>query len=398
MTITIPLTVLFFSFAVFAGYTFFTVKFRNGSKKPEGRLQDIYGKPLPPVSILVTVKNIDDDMEENFRSFFNLDYPDYEILFGVDSMDDPLVTVIESLQARFPGVPARIIPTGHSAIDNPKVHKLIVMAEEAVGELYWIVDFNIRVETDTLTKLATEYLRSDSKLVFSPIRAGGSRSLGSIIENAYINHFLSGNVIMAWKLFKQHIIVGKSILVEKKTLDRFGGFSYFKDYLAEDYMMGETYTQSRLPISTNFTWVTNINQTTTVKGFFSRMERWAKLRYRLKPYVYILEVFMNPVMLALMFGLLVGGKEGRFLFAGTVLLKLFLELINFLMVNKEDRRNITVIAKLLPCILLKDLLLFIVYFVPFFSSTVQWRDGGKISIGKKTLIAFSRESLLFTGV
>ena len=398
MTITIPLTVLIFSLAVFAGYTFFTVKFRNGNKKPDGGLHNTYGKALPPVSILVTVKNIDDDMEENFKSFFNLDYPFYEILFGVDSMEDPLVAVIESLRIKFPSVPAHIIPTGHSTIDNPKVHKLVVMTEEAMGELYWIIDFNIRVEADTLMKLVTEYLSSNSKLVFSPIRAGGSRSIGSIIENAYINHFLSGNVIMAWKLFKQHIIVGKSILVEKKTLNRFGGFSYFKDYLAEDYMMGETYTQSRLPISTNFTWVTNINQTTTVKGFFSRMERWAKLRYRLKPHVYVLEVLMNPIMLALLFGLIIGGKEGRFLFAGTVFFKLFLEFINFLMVNREDRGNISIIAKLPFCILMKDILLFIVYFIPFFSSSVQWRDGGKISIGKKTLIALSRESLLYKGV
>jgi hypothetical protein len=48
-------------------------------------------------------------------------------------------------------------------------------------------------------------------------------------------------------------------------------------------------------------------------------------------------------------------------------------------------------------IFLKDLLLFIVYFTPFFSQTVKWR-GGKIRIGKKTLIAHSQELLLFDGV
>ena len=393
MTLIIPLTVLLFSFIVFAGYTFSTVKYRHGSQ-----LHGNYGKPLPPVSILVTVKNVDDDMERNFKSFFELDYPKFQILYGVDSMEDPLVPVIESLMTRYPDVPVRIIPTGHSTTSNPKVHKLIRLEEEAAGQLYWISDFNIRVERDTLTKLVDEYLRSDSKLIFSPIRAGGSRSIGSIIENAYINHFLSGNVIMAWKLFKQHIVVGKSILVEKKTLDRFGGFSYFKDYLAEDHMMGETYFKSKLPISTNFTWVTNINQTTTVKGFFSRMERWAKLRYRLKPQVYTLEVFTNPIFIGLVSGLLSGGKNGRLIFGGTVFLKLFLELANFLMVNHEDRGNIRVLIKLPLCILLKDLLLFVIYFIPFFSSTVQWRDGGKIDIGKNTLIAFSQENLLLDGV
>jgi hypothetical protein len=163
-------------------------------------------------------------------------------------------------------------------------------------------------------------------------------------------------------------------------------------------MMGETYTQSKIPISTNFTWVTNVNQTTTVKGFFSRMKRWAKLRYHLIPHIYPLEVIMNPIMIALVSGLLLGGKNGWLIFAGTVLLKLFLEFTNFLLVNEEDRGNIPVLLKLPFCILLKDLLLFIIYFIPFFSSTVQWRDGSRISIGKKTLIAFSQENLLLDGV
>src|SRR6188508_1290039 len=43
----------------------------------------------PRVSILKPLAGIDDELEENLASFSDLDYPDYEILIGVASTDDP---------------------------------------------------------------------------------------------------------------------------------------------------------------------------------------------------------------------------------------------------------------------------------------------------------------------
>lgn len=378
----ITLAILSISFVVLSLYTFLNILYRNGSHKNQ---QEYPVKQFPKVSILRPMRKIDDQLEKNLESCFLLDYPRYEILFGIDSMKDPIVDIIRRLQSRHPKVSTKIVPAGHINHKNPKVHKLSQMAEEASGTLYWVCDSNIRAEKDTLKKLVNEYLQKNSKIIFSPIRAAGSWSIGSILENAYFTNFVSGNIISAWKLFKQQIVIGKSILIERETLNYFGGFSYFNDYLAEDFMMGQAYTRSKIPISSNFTWVINFSQTTTIKEFFLRIERWAKLRFHLTPHLYILEILLNPIMLALIFSLFLGKNLGMMVFSGTLLLKIFLEIISFLVLNKEDRRKFRVIAMLPYCILLKDILLFIIYFRPFFSRTVDWR-GGKIKIGKKTLI------------
>jgi ceramide glucosyltransferase len=47
----------------------------------------------PRVSILKPLAGIDDELDENLSSFATLDYPDYEILFGVASIEDPAYPV-----------------------------------------------------------------------------------------------------------------------------------------------------------------------------------------------------------------------------------------------------------------------------------------------------------------
>ena len=46
-------------------------------------------KSTPRVSILKPLAGGDDELEVNIASFAKLDYPDYEILFGVASIEDP---------------------------------------------------------------------------------------------------------------------------------------------------------------------------------------------------------------------------------------------------------------------------------------------------------------------
>jgi ceramide glucosyltransferase len=370
---------LAFSFAVLALYLVFTILFHRGKKVPRQTIEE-----YPLVSILKPLRNFDDDMERNFESFFQLDYPLYEILFAMDSPEDACSAIIDRLRLKYPHVPVQIVFTGHSVSHNPKIFKLAQLEALSNGKLFWVTDSNIRVTADTLDKLVQTQVREGAKIVFSPIRGTSSRSLGSLMDNAGLNFFTSGNIIAAWALFRQPIIVGKSVLIERESLSRFGGFAYFKNYLAEDFLLGDAFLKSGFSVASDYTWVTNVNQTTSLKGFFERMSRWAKLRFHLRKGPYFLELLLNPVVLAAL-ALPWTGRGGWSLLAAAVSLKVLLEYANFLVLNNEDRTKFWAHLAFPAAVVGKDVLLLAVYLTPFFSRTVRWRKG-KIAIGKKTLI------------
>lgn len=375
----IPYFLLTLSFLTLGLSTILTIL----NRKP-GRGRDHRTEDYPSVSLLIPIKNIDDELAKNLHSYYESDYPDLELLFGVDAPGDEVVPLLEAAAARYPHRPTRIIFTGPSRRENPKIHKLACLEKASRGSLFWVCDSNIRVDRETLRHLVHGYLDQGAKIVFSPIRGTSSRTFASLVENGYLNFFLSGSVITAWKLFRQQVVCGKSILIDRETLQRFGGFSFYKDYLAEDFLLGESFTRSRFPIAMNSTWVTNINQSTITAKFLAQMIRWAKLRWHLKPGLYLLEIFLNPIALSLLLAI-VWGVPGLATAAGTMILKIAREALVFGFINREDRTRVQNILRFPAAVAVKDILLLFVYFTPFLSRTVNWR-GGKIDIGKKTMI------------
>lgn len=364
--------------------TFMTIIHRPRRSSTTGKCHPEPDFRYPPVSILKPIRGVEDDLEANLESFSRLDYPVYEILFAIDDWQDRAVEIIRRVSERYPRIRTGILATGHHPTENPKIHKLDYLEKQSYGRLLWVADANVRVETYTLRSLVDEYLEKGARVIFSPIMGTSSRTFASLMENTSLNFFTSGNVITLWKLFSIPVVVGKSMLIDRLALKTFGGFRYFKDYLAEDYLIGKSFHESGFKVSTNFTWVANISQQASFKSFYRRMARWARLRYQLNRPAYLSEILLNPLALSLA-GLVLSGGGIWNIFLLVAAGKILLEYLNFLAVNVKDRSQLTNHLLFPLVVMVKDVIFFAVYLTPFVSTTVDWR-GGRIRVGRNSLI------------
>ena len=100
----------------------------------------------PGVSILKSLKGLDPGMLDAFRSHCRQSYAgEFELLFGVASLDDPAVAAVEQLQAEFPERAIRLVECPERLGTNGKVSTLAQLAAHARYDFLLINDSDITV-------------------------------------------------------------------------------------------------------------------------------------------------------------------------------------------------------------------------------------------------------------
>jgi ceramide glucosyltransferase len=87
---------------------------------------------LPPVdytpfaSIIAPCRGLDRGLKENLEALFLQDYPEYEIIFVTDAIDDPSVSAIETIRSEQSArkIPTSIVFAGKATDSGQKVHNL----------------------------------------------------------------------------------------------------------------------------------------------------------------------------------------------------------------------------------------------------------------------------------
>jgi ceramide glucosyltransferase len=340
----------------------------------------------PPVSILKPLKGADPDLERNLESFFRIDYPAYEILFGVDDACDPAAAVAQRVAARHPGMCSQLVVSDRVVGLNPKVNNLANIAVRARHELVLISDSNVVVAPDHLRVMVGELLQPGVGLVTAPIRAVGGEGLGGWLERSQLNTFVIGGVAALPLLLGRVCAVGKAMLLRRRDLERIGGWPELARYLAEDQVCGESIRGLGLRVAVAPRPVDQPLGRLTIRQFASRHLRWARLRRHLAPGGYVGELLTNPLLPA---ALLLAIAPGRLSVALAVAT---LAVMGAWTVAAERALGLPAARPLLaPFVVgLRALLLAALWPVPFVSSTVSWR-GRRLRIGRRTMLELETE-------
>ena len=366
------------SATVVAGWLLVLIMHLN--QRRQLRLPSVVGDGRPPVSILKPLKGVDADLETNLASFFDLDYPEYELVFGVQDPWDPALEAARKVADRFPEVPVRFVAGGAAVGYNPKVNNLASCLGQASFEHLLISDSNVMVMPDMLTDMMAHLARPGVGLVTSFIRGTSGRGLGGALESLQLNTFVMGAVATINGALGRVCAVGKSMLFRRRDLDRIGGFAKLGRFLAEDQVCGEELKAIGLQVVVCPRPVDNVLGQLSVRSFAGRHLRWARIRRRISPLAYAAEILTNPVAPASILLLVDPGLLSLGMAAATVFL------LSVTACAAERALGLRRRALLYPPLeVLRGLAVAALWPVPFVSSSVGWR-GARFRLGRRTLL------------
>jgi ceramide glucosyltransferase len=195
------------------------------------------GSP-PAVSILKPVGGRDPGFTENIRSHARLDYPRFEILFGVADASDPSVPEIERLKQEFPDRPIDVIFCRAAQGGNPKVAILEQLAQRARHGVWLVDDADIRLPPDFLARAVACLTQPGVGLVTALYHARAQGGFAQALDAVWTTTVFPAQVLVAEALQGLRFGLGAAMLFRRDDLERSGGFAALRPYLADDYQLG----------------------------------------------------------------------------------------------------------------------------------------------------------------
>ena len=316
-----------------------------------------------PVSILKPLSGLDPGLESNLRTFFEQDYPAFEILFAVREPDDPAGAVVKKLQQEYPEIPARLLVTGESPYPNAKVHSLSVVLAAATNDLVVMSDSDTRVNPRLLATVAAEFQDVHLGVATCPYRAVPDSSLGSRLEALSMNTNFIAGILVARMIEGMRFAVGPTIVARRRVLLAMGGFERLKDYLAEDFVMGRFAAEAGYGVILSSYVIEHHIGSTDLGHNAAHRLRWARSTRRSRPLGYLGQLFTMPLPLAL---LLCAAKPACW----PALLLTFAARAMAAYVVSARVLEVKINWLLLP---LEDIISFGFWIAGFFGNTIIWR-------------------------
>jgi ceramide glucosyltransferase len=319
----------------------------------------------PLVSILKPVKGIDAEAMENFVSFCKLEYPRFEILFGVADPKDPVVGIVGRLQERFAALSIRLFvaePLG----TNPKAATLHTLAAEARGEVLAICDADVRVSPDFLRRVVAPLADPSIGMVTCLYRGELPQNIPARLEALHMDAAFAPSVALAWKLGTD-VGLGAAVIMRRDDLARAGGYAGIADHLLDDYEIAARIARLGLRIHLSDCPVASVLGPMQFRQQWAREVRWSRGIRAACPSRYLGMIITFSLPLALAAAAFGSVTRWAWVAAPAVLVvRCFVAWRAAALLGQRERRYLA----WLP---IRDLLSLAVWAVGLFGRRVQWR-------------------------
>ena len=259
----------------------------------------------PAVTIIRPLCQLDALERETLSSSFALDYPSYEVVFCVARADDPVVPVVRALLQANRHVAARLLIGADRRSANPKLDNVLKGWDAARHDWIILADSNVLMPRDYVQRMLARW-RPDTGLVCSmPIGARPGNFWASL-ECAFLNTHQARWQYVAEMLgfgFAQ----GKSMLCQRGVVERAGGLLAALDgEVAEDAAFTKMIHDAGLRVHLVDAPFQQPLGVRTFGAVWARQRRWATLRRATFPLTFAPEILTGSA-----FPILAGAAAAR---------------------------------------------------------------------------------------
>ncbi|HEY2039056.1 MAG TPA: glycosyltransferase [Edaphobacter sp.] len=270
---------------------------------------------LPPVSVLKPLHGTEEGLERNLESFFQQDYPEFELLFCARHDNDAGLRLAQEVGKRFPHVDARYITCGEPPpqFHNAKVFSLSKMDSVAKYELYVTSDADARVTQDYLRKMVQNLKDSQvglaSSIYLGTVHKGSAARLSSQLDAVGKSVEMSSGVMVADMIEGTKFALGVTMAVRKESFRLAGGFEELGQFYADDFVLGNRLATRGIGVRLATHVVRLLVEDTPFGVSFRNQLRWMQSTRRSRPWGHLgsgLTFAMPFGLLGLLWGLLSG--------------------------------------------------------------------------------------------
>jgi ceramide glucosyltransferase len=212
------------------------------------REQSAAAEFLPPISVLKPLHGTEPGMERNLESFFEQDYPDFELLFCARFDSDEGLRLARRVGERYPQVRARYETCGEPIpkFHNAKVFSLARLDSVAANDLYVTSDADVRVEPDYLRRMV-QNLKDPHVGLASCVYLGTAQGADETHGAGFASQLdavgksveMTSGVLVAVMIEGcAKFALGATMAVRRKSFQDVGGFHELGQFYADDFVLG----------------------------------------------------------------------------------------------------------------------------------------------------------------
>jgi ceramide glucosyltransferase len=240
-------------------------------------------QPVQAVTLLKPLCGAEPGLYENLRSFCLQDYPQYQIVFGVQDQADPALGVVARLMHEFPALPLDVVVNGLQHGSNRKISSLINMLPYVKHPVLMIADSDAQVGPDYLASMVAPLADPAVGLVTCVYLGMPTSKVWSRLGAMYVNEWYMPSVLLAWLFGQREYASGLTLCLHSATLHAIGGLRRLANHLADDYELGALVRAAGLQIEISSYVPRTEHSEPTLDHLVDHETRWMRTIRVLRP-------------------------------------------------------------------------------------------------------------------